>query len=416
MFVFSFLESTVLNRRKHRRRRSLQMQGVFLRWRDESGIQSADARLVDISMGGCCVLTAHALSAGAVLVTKINLGESRRAKFPPVVMIGRVVAARPHEGEFQCSIEFSPNQEDKQRPLHEAIFSDAYTEVGRDADLISTRAFWGVEQWAAYLTAQPLPVLPYSQHLLAALDDEESDNDLSMADIAGIAVNDPFLVLMLLRKAETQKSARLNQHVSTVLGAVMYLGITAVKSSILESPVADDANEGLMASSEKAILAGRLARAWAACRYDVNVEEVVLAALLANIGEQMLWHFAPEVPQGVLDAMQVRGITSFEAAQLATCGFKFSDLTLRCVSAWQLPTPLMRGAGSLRAAIPRLAVNIAGYIRENDHSDALTNELNALAACIPSVSKETLIRMMNEVAGIDFSQPTFENSATLHHP
>ena len=294
--------------------------------------------------------------------------------------------------------------------MHEAIFSDAYMEVGRDADLISTRAFWGVEQWAAFLTAQTMPVLPYSQHLLAALDDEENEDGLSLADIAGIAVNDPFLVLMLLRKAETQKSARLNQHVSTVLGAVMYLGITSVKTSIIESPVADDTNEGLMASSEKAILAGRLARAWASCRYDVNVEEVVLAALLANMGEQMLWHFAPEVPQGVLDAMRVRGIRSFEAAQLATCGFKFSDLTLRCAATWQLPTPLMRGTGSLRAAIPRLAVNIAGHIRENDNPQALAGELDALAACIPSVDKETLIRMMNDVAGIDFSLPQIQNS------
>lgn len=401
----------MLNRRKHRRRRALQMQDVFLRWRDESGIQSSDGSLVDISMGGCCVLISRALSAGTVLVTKISLGESKRAQFAPLVLIGRIVAARPHEGEFQCSIEFSPGQEDKHRPLHEAIFSDAYLEVGRDADLISTRAFWGVEQWAAYLTAQPMPVLPYSQHLLAALDDEESGDDLSLAEIAGIAVNDPFLVLMLLRKAETQKSARLTQRVSTVLGAVMYLGISAVKSSILESPVADDSNTGLMASSEKAILAGRLARVWAACRYDVNVEEVVLAALLANMGEQLLWHFAPEVPQGVLDAMRIRGIGSFEAAQLATCGFKFSDLTLRCATTWQLPTALMRGAGSLRAAIPRLAVNIAGHIRENDSPQALAGELESLAACIPTADKATLIRLMNEVAGIDFPLPKIQNSS-----
>ena len=397
------------NRRKHRRRRPTQPQAIKLHWRaEEDQFLDIDGELNDLSLGGCCAIAEQVPDPGSLLAIRIELGREGSIVFPALAMRGHVVATRPRAEGYQCSIQFLAGQEDKQPRLKAALFSQAYVDMGHDAQAIAERAYWGVEQWAAYLTGQAIPVLPYSRHLLRALSDEMAGQSLSPAEIAGIAVNDPLLVLMLLRRALRQKASRLAQEITTARGAVMRVGINTVKLAILHSPMANDNETGLMACSERSILAARLASAWGAQRHDINPEELMLAALLADLGELLLWHFAPEIPQAVQDMLQRRDFASREDAQLATCGFRFRDLTLRCALNWQLPeivSQLIRGTDSARANIARFAVNIASLIRDQAAAARLASEIEQLHPFLPGIDRHALVATLNEVAGTAYRLP-----------
>ena len=88
----------------------------------------------------------------------------------------------------------------------------------------SWKARWGIAQWAAYFEHQALPVMARSKQLLGALEAAEGEQ-LSPRALADIVLQDPLLCLFLLREAERRKSHRLERETTTVLAAILQLGV-----------------------------------------------------------------------------------------------------------------------------------------------------------------------------------------------
>lgn len=259
-----------------------------------------------------------------------------------------------------------------------------------------TQKHWGVDQWAAYLSAQNIPSMLRSKMLLTALEETQGEA-LSSRELAELADGDPFLCLRLLRAAEHIRSRHLGRDTTTPLAAVLQLGVTAFRELLIDSPETDTDNTGLAACEARAVLASQLAAQWGAARSDIAPEEVRLATLLSETGELLLWCFAPHVPQAAHDLLASGQVARSAEAQILACGFRFRDLTLKCAQIWELPpllVHLIKGADTARANLSRLCVDTARHLASGADDHALPSDLAEAKRLIPQASLAWLASCM----------------------
>lgn len=256
---------------------------------------------------------------------------------------------------------------------------------------------WGVDQWAAFLTNQTLPCIGRSKLMLRALEQTQGE-DLSAADLTALVIHDPFLCLRLLREAEKRRTHRLGHDTTTPLGAVMQLGIKTFRNLLLNCSETDEYQIGLLACSARAVLASQIAQMWGRARSDIAPEEVAMAALLAETGELLLWHFAPEIPQAALNALKSGKASRSAQAQEMACGFRFRDLSLKCATVWELPpllVQLIRGADNVRANLCKLYLDTARHLVNSADDPALPDDLAQAKRLIHGASLDWLASHMN---------------------
>lgn len=282
---------------------------------------------------------------------------------------------------------------------------------------------WEVDQWAAYLSAQSMPCMPRSKLLLAALE-QVSGERLSVRELAGIANADSFLCLRLLRAAERQRTQRLGHETTTSLAAVMLLGSDAFRELLLSSPETDETNPGLAACEARSQMAMHLALHWGSARADLSPEEVGTAAVLSEIGELLLWNFAPELPLAAQEELASGRASRSIQAQEQACGFSFRSLTYKCAVIWKLPAlliQLIRGADNARANLSRLCVDTARHLASGPDDPALPCDLVEakrlmpgeslpwLASCMVGLSEEELARLVEraeqKLLSVDINPP-----------
>ncbi len=260
---------------------------------------------------------------------------------------------------------------------------------------------WGVDQWAAYLSAQDLPCMPRSKQRLLELEESRGEQ-LSACDLAEIAGADPFLCLRMLREAEKRRTKRLGHETSNPLTAVMQLGTDTFRQLLLSSPETDENNHGLADCEARSHLASRLALRWGSARSDIAPEEIGMAALLAEIGELLLWLVAPELPRKALQALYSGHSPRSVQAQVDTCGFRFKDLTLKCATIWNLPgvlSQLIRGIDNPRANLSRLCIDTARHYQNEGAADpALPTDLVEAKHLIHGASLEWLAEQLPDIS------------------
>lgn len=263
---------------------------------------------------------------------------------------------------------------------------------------------WGVDQWAAFLSRPALPCMPRSKTQLRELEETRGDR-LAARELSDIAAADPFLCLHLLREAESRRVQRLGHETTTPLGAVMQLGTDRFHRLLQNSPETDEANHGLAACEARAFLASRLALRWGTARADIVPDEVAMAALLAEIGELLLWSFAPELPETTIALLRSGRAPRSMQAQVDAWGFRFKDLTLKCAAIWHLPallTQLIRGLDNSRANYARLCVDTARHLAHGGADDpALPSDIAEASHLMPGVSVEWLAE---QLPGLDQEQ------------
>lgn len=255
---------------------------------------------------------------------------------------------------------------------------------------------WGVDQWAAFLTAQAVPCMPRSKILLLALEEMQGE-DLSAADLTSLVIGDPYLCLRLLREAEKRRTHRLGHETTTPLGAVMQLGVKTFRNLLLGSPEADATRLGLAACEARAVMASQIAQMWGRARADIAPEEVAMAALLAEIGELLLWNFAPELPQAVQDELASGHAQRSAQAQEMVCGFRFRELSLKCATLWVLPqllVQLIHGVDNIRANLCQLYLDTARHLVAGPDNPALPDDLVRAQRLMPHTNLEWLVAHM----------------------
>ena len=255
---------------------------------------------------------------------------------------------------------------------------------------------WGINQWVEYLRDKALPVMPETRRRLAemqALPQDQRDQ-FSARDMSAVVYADPYLALKVLRRAEERRSRQLGHDTTTPLAAVLQTGFDELVHLVETSPDLGEHPPGCRRCEARSVQAAVIARAWAEQRADISPDEVAMAALLADIGELLLWHFAVEM---TAKEVQIRDWNErFWALNQrpSEMEFTFRQLTVGLAQSWELPNLvvlLIRGVDTLRANLSRFASEAAQLLNDQPDLTQLAAILREVAPMLPGASPQALL-------------------------
>jgi len=254
---------------------------------------------------------------------------------------------------------------------------------------------WGIKQWVEYLKDKETPVLDTTRAAIVALREggEAACEQLSALTMTNLVYADPYLALKLLRRAEERRTRQLGHDTTTPLAAILQTGFDELQEIVEASSPNDRPLAGCQACEQRAVLASRIARAWANRRVDVSPDEVAMAALLAEIGELLLWHFASEMTDKETQVRDWNARFSALMPRPSEIEFTFRHLTMALAQAWDLPNlvvMLIKGTDTPRANIARLAAEIAKIVSDGPEPAALLAILRQTQPVIPAASQAEL--------------------------
>lgn len=246
-----------------------------------------------------------------------------------------------------------------------------------------------LNQWIQKLWPRELPVLARTVDELARL--APSADNLSAQKIASVILHDPMMTLNMLQLANSRHSSRFGAEITTVEHAVMMLGVTPFfnhfnKLERLESQYASqDKNlQDALQVISRAYHAACHAWDWAVLRKDIKAEEVYIAALLADMGELLLWLASPETMRDIGKLIS-QGTLTEEVAQQEVLGGSLHELTLALAPSWRVPELLAglinrNNSANPRALTANLAVMLAHHSQAGWHNPLLLADYEAMAA------------------------------------
>jgi len=246
-------------------------------------------------------------------------------------------------------------------------------------------------EWVAELKSWDMPVMQRSIRELGKL--ARRVEQITAGEIAEVVLRDPLMTLKVLHLVNGMSRSRLSNEITTVEHAVMMLGVgpffnrlanlNAVEESL---KTFDGALPGLMQVMSRAHHAAWQARDWANFRADMKSEEVYIGALLYDMGEILLWAYAPE------QALQIRKLarrnkTSLAQAQKEILGFDTRELQFALAEAWRLPELMQAFMHSENIVQPRvlgviLAASVARLAEIGWHGPALLADYEVIAGML----------------------------------
>jgi len=246
-------------------------------------------------------------------------------------------------------------------------------------------------EWVAELKSWDMPVMQHSIRELGKL--ARRVERITAGEIAEVVLRDPLMTLKVLRLVNGMSRSRLSNEITTVEHAVMMLGVApffnrlANLKAVEENLKAfDGALPGLMQTMSRAHHAAWQAQDWANFRADMKSEEVYIGALLYDIGEILLWAYAPE------QALQIRKLArrnkiSLAEAQKEILGFDTRELQFALVEAWRLPELIQAFMHSENTVQPRvlgvvLAASLARLAETGWHDPALIADYEMIAGML----------------------------------
>ncbi len=266
-----------------------------------------------------------------------------------------------------------------------------------------------LEAWVGFLSNAEIPILRKTARRL-----EEARQNIDRVngrDIASIVLQDPLMAIRVLAYIHPFRGKHLRSDITTIANAVMMLGIepffTHFESpATIETTLKDEPQAllGVLQVIRRVQRASTYAHDWAFERYDLNIEEVALAALLHDLAEILLWCFAPRQAIEIRDLHLADKTLRSATAQQQVLGFPLFDLQRALCTTWHLPELLSTLMDDDNAFQPRvrnviLAVNLARH-SSNDWTDAaLPDDFSAIEKLL-HIKRETLLSRLNIPAEI----------------
>ncbi len=262
-------------------------------------------------------------------------------------------------------------------------------------------------QWVAFLCQAEIPVLRGSVDELARL--KKNEDNVTARDISGVILRDPMLTLKVLRYLQEYRNNSQASEITTVGHAVMMLGITPFfrqfrDMKVVEEVLADrqHALEGFMGVVDRARHAALYAREWAALRHDMESDEVIVAALLHDVVEMLLWCLAPECATRISGKMRRDRTLRSAAAQESVLGCRLIDLQMALVEKWRLPALLQSLMDDDHGNLPRaravaLAVALARHSANGWDDAALPDDYAAIGEFL-ALSRYEVMEKIRRIA------------------
>lgn len=246
----------------------------------------------------------------------------------------------------------------------------------------------GMNAWGVYLDQAQLPVLRRTVTELVRL--QEKEDDLNGRELAAVILHDPIMTVKVLRYLESHRGRSQITDITTIDRAIMMIGTTPFFKQFADQPVIEEsladyplALDGMMHVMSRARHAAMYALDWSVLRHDVDTDEVVVAALLRDLAEMLLWCFAPGQMLEIRDRMQRDPKLRSAATQQEVLSFRILELQITLASTWHLPKLLLSLMDESHAELARtkcvaLAVALARHSANGWSDAALPDDFAAI--------------------------------------
>jgi HD-like signal output (HDOD) protein len=268
----------------------------------------------------------------------------------------------------------------------------------------STQLPRGIEAWVAALSGAEVPVLARTISEIGKL--KRREDDVTAREISNAVLRDPLFTLRILRYIEAQRKLAQPAEITTIEHAIMMLGAApffraCTQLTSVEARLSGDAKglAGYRQVLSRASHAATYARSWAAHRSDSESDEVIIATLLHDLAEMMLWCFYPQAALDIESIMSKQpGLRSADA-QEQVLGINLHQLQLALCTAWKLPNLLRDLMDDTQAHVPRvknvvLAVSLARHSAHGWEDAGLPDDYAATAAFLKLPQREVCERIV----------------------
>ena len=266
-----------------------------------------------------------------------------------------------------------------------------------------------LESWVSYLSQADIPVLKRTARELTRL--RENEENVTGRQVAGVILQDPLMTLRVLAYIEATRRTNQTADITTIDRAVMMIGITPffakfdglpqVEDSLKEQP---QALIGLLRVIARARQAAMFARDWAVLRHDLDIDEVIIAALLHDCAEILLWCFAPTLMLTVRTLQSENPRLRSAAAQQTVLGIRGTELQLALAKAWRLPELLLSLMDDTHVEHPRArnvihAVNLARHSANGWDDPAIPDDIADIGKLL-GISGASLMERLRRLVDI----------------
>lgn len=239
--------------------------------------------------------------------------------------------------------------------------------------------------WVTTLSGANVPVLRATIGALAQL--RKREDTLTAREVSQVVLQDPLMTLRALRFSQSRVTTRQVAEITTVEHILMMFGLKAFFKSCDELVALEDALSahpvalrGVLGVMSRADHAAHYARAIAGLRFDVEVDEIVISALLHDLAELLMWSTAPTVMLQLEHMVtHTPGLRSAQAQRVAL-GFTLVELELELARAWNLPALFQQLLDDDHADHPRvlsvtLSVALARHSAHGWYDAALPHDI-----------------------------------------
>lgn len=248
--------------------------------------------------------------------------------------------------------------------------------------------FADLQGWVEFYRQADLPVLRHTANKIEEL--RQNADNVNGRVLSGVILHDPLMTLRVLAFIEAHRGKRQKTDITTIERALMMIGIGPFFETFQNLPLVEDQLKGhpkallgllkVIARSRKAVF---WARDWAVLRHDLNVDEVIVAALLHDFAEILMWCFAPSLATQVKERHIQDHAARSVNIQAEIYRVPLYEVKLALAHEWHLPELLIALMDPGNAEHPRflnvmLAVNLARHSANGWDDAALPDDYTAI--------------------------------------
>lgn len=245
-----------------------------------------------------------------------------------------------------------------------------------------------LDAWIAYFSQARIPVLRHTELQLSELRENATKSNARL--ISSAILHDPMMTMRVLAYIEVKRSKSRNTDITTIERALMMIGMDPFFRDFQELPLVEDhlkahprALLGLLKVVNRARKAVHWARDWAIYRHDLDVDEIVVATLLYDLPEILMWCFAPNLALQVTEKQKADHSLRTVTVQAEIYNVPLYQIKQALAQAWRLPPLLATLMDQQHADHPRvrnvkLAVDLARHSANGWDDAALPDDFKAI--------------------------------------
>lgn len=257
--------------------------------------------------------------------------------------------------------------------------------------------------WAGALATAEIPVLGVTARALAEL--ATHADDVSPHDISEMVISDPLMTAKLLAQVSAGPPRARASTIASVTTAIVMVGVppffrafshlTTLKEHLKDERIAQ---QGVLRVIARAKQAARYARNWAVLRHDLEAETIMMAALLHDLAEMLLWCTAPQMAIEIRRRLRNKPGMRSADAQREVLNVPLAEIQLELMKRLRMPELLVvmtapQQSRNVQVRTVALAIRLSRHSAESWDDPALPDDYSEIAALL-GVSPQRVIAMV----------------------